>query len=319
MSTIDLRPLRADDLPAVCALHNRSEAHDGVPRVLPLEELQEELDDVHIVFATDTRLALVDGQLAGYAYTTHLPSEVKEERCYVFGEVDPAFRRRGVGRALLEWGVDRGSQQLRSSGRALPRYLRVDSYDYIVGAQVLFERAGFVPVRWFEELLRPLTDLPPTIEIDGLRIVPWDHRRSDEIRNEKNTSFLDHWGSTPASPELWRQHVEGFGARHDLSFIALDDHDRVVAHCFNTRYPEDDALIGRRDGWIDSLGTLPEWRGRGVGSALIARSLHAFAADGLTHASIGVDSDNPSGAARLYRNLGFEPQQRSVTWQIVVD
>jgi mycothiol synthase len=87
----------------------------------------------------------------------------------------------------------------------------------------------------------------------------------------------------------------------------------------NTRFPDDDELLGRREGWIDNLGTLPEWRGRGVATALIAHSLHAFAGDGLTHASIGVDSDNPSGAARLYRNLGFEPRQRSVTWQIEID
>jgi len=35
-----------------------------------------------------------------------------------------------------------------------------------------------------------------------------------------------------------------------------------------------------------------------------------------THASIGVDSENPSGAARLYRNLGFLPCQRVITHQI---
>lgn len=316
---IELRPLRAADLPAVCALHNRSEHHDGVPRVLALAELEEELDDDQIRFATDTRLALVDGELAGYAYTVHLPSEVKEERCYVFGEVDPSFRRQGVGQLLMTWAIQRGREQLLSSGRDLPRYLRFESYDYIVGAGVLFERMGLVAVRWFDELLRPLTDLPPIVDVAGLHVVPWDDDRFEEIRAAKNAAFLDHWGSSPISAEMWRHHIEGFGGRRDLSFIALDDDGRVVGHCFNTRFPADDELLGRRDAWIDNLGTLPEWRGRGVGSALIARSLHAFAADGLTHASIGVDSDNPSGAARLYRNLGFEPQQRSVTWQIEVD
>ena len=60
------------------------------------------------------------------------------------------------------------------------------------------------------------------------------------------------------------------------------------------------------------------WRGRGVASTLIAASLHAFAAEGLTHASIGVDSENQSGAARLYRALGFEPVRRTVTHQVQV-
>ena len=70
---------------------------------------------------------------------------------------------------------------------------------------------------------------------------------------------------------------------------------------------------------IDQLGTLAPFRGRGLASQLIVASLHAFAADGLTHASIGVDSESPTGAARLYRQLGFEPVQRAIDYEIVVD
>jgi ribosomal protein S18 acetylase RimI-like enzyme len=112
--------------------------------------------------------------------------------------------------------------------------------------------------------------------------------------------------------------VHGYGSRPDLSFVVLDDRDRVVAHCMNKRFESDDDLIGRSDGWIDSLGTLREHRGKGIASALVAHSLHAFAAAGLTHASIGVDSENPSGAAQLYRRLGFQPQQRSITYEIAL-
>ena len=43
-----------------------------------------------------------------------------------------------------------------------------------------------------------------------------------------------------------------------------------------------------------------------------AASLDAFAAAGLTHAALDVDSSSPTGAARLYRSLGFETAARSV-------
>jgi len=33
---------------------------------------------------------------------------------------------------------------------------------------------------------------------------------------------------------------------------------------------------------------------------------------------IGVDADSPTGAARLYRNLGFTTERRSITHQIEV-
>ena len=328
MTSISLRPIGADDLHAVWQLHVRSEAHDGVPRVFVEEELEEELDDDEVVLATDTRLALVDGRPVGYAYTRWFPSPVRLERAYVFGQVDPEFRGLGVGRELLAWGVARAEEQLRSSGSDLPKVIRVDSYDYIDSAHRLYARAGFTPVRWFEELLRPLDDLPARTTIDGIRIEPWDAARDEEIRLVKNESFADHWGSTPISEESWESLVHGFGGRPDLSFIAIDealiDDDpvagdgAVVGFCLAHRYEADDEAIGRRDGWIEQLGTLAAYRGRGIASALLVESLHAFVAAGLSHASIGVDGDSPTGAARLYRSLGFEPRQRSITHEIAL-
>ncbi len=315
---MELRPVRPDERPAVRDLHQRSFDHDGVPEVLSLEEVEEELDDGHVVLETDTRVAVVDGVIVGTCWAYHLPSDVKEERCYLNGEVEPAFRGNGVGRELLAWGIDRAAELLQSSGSELPKFIRVDAFEFIEDAHRLYRRMGFEPIRYMDELLRPLTNLPASREVDGIRIVPWPADRDEEIRLEKNAAFADHWGSTPTSPKHWEQAVHGYGSRLDLSFIAVDDHDRVVGHCLNRRYPEDDELIGRSDAWIDSLGTLAEWRGRGIASAMIIRSLRAFAADGLTHASIGVDSANPTGAAELYRSLGFNRHQRSITHQIQI-
>ncbi len=285
---------------------------------MQLAELEEELDDERVVLATDTRVALVGGQPAGYAYTYHLPSEEREERCYVFGTVDPPLRRLGVGTALMSWALPRAEQQLRSTGRSLPRYIRTDAYDFIVGAHQLYESMGMRPVRYGEELLRNLEALPPIPDTSQVAIVPWPDGRDEEIRQAKNAAFADHWGSTPTSVHGWEQAVHGYGGRRDLSFIAVDPAGRVVAHCLNKRFPTDDDLLGRKDGWIDNLGTLREWRGRGIASALIAHTLHVFAAEGLTHASIGVDSQNPTGAAQLYRSLGFEPVNRSITHETEV-
>ena len=63
---------------------------------------------------------------------------------------------------------------------------------------------------------------------------------------------------------------------------------------------------------------LREWRHRGIGSALIERSLRAFAAEGLTHAMLGVDTENQTGAVALYRALGFEPLTQSTTFELAV-
>ena len=318
VSTAALRPLNATDLAAVCAILNAAHGHDDVPEVVELAELEEEFDDEHVRFATDTCAAVRDGAIVGFAYTMYLPSEVREERCYVFGAVHPQHRRSGVGTALVQWGVRRATEQLLSSGREIPAFVRTDTSSMNTDAARVYAAAGLSPVRYHDELLRPLTDVPPLTTVAGVRIVAWPDDRDDDIRRAKNVAFNDHWGSTPTSSHHWQQMVRGYGARPDLSFVALDDDDQVVAHCLNKRFPADDELTGRRTAWINNLGTLPEWRGRGVASALIAASLNAFAAEGLTHASIGVDSENPSGAARLYRALGFEPVRRTMTHQLEI-
>jgi ribosomal protein S18 acetylase RimI-like enzyme len=314
---IELQPAHADDIARMCELLRRAEVHDGVPRLTETDDLREVMGANNVALPTDARLACVDGQLAGYVYTYYLPSDRRLERCYIFGTVDPAWRERGVGRTMLRWGIERATAQLRSSANDLPKYIRVDGYDSVESAHRLFARMGFTRVRWFDELLRPLDTVPDRQHVEGIEIVPWPAGRDEEARQMKNLAFDDHWGSTPTSAENWQSNVHGYGGRPDLSFVAIGQSTgRIVAVCVNHRYESYDEVIGRREGWIETLGTLPEWRGRGLASALIVQSLHAFVDAGLTHASIAVDSANPTGAARLYRALGFEPHHRSITHEI---
>jgi GNAT superfamily N-acetyltransferase len=57
-------------------------------------------------------------------------------------------------------------------------------------------------------------------------------------------------------------------------------------------------------GAIQNVGVLPEWRGRGLGRALLLKALHGFYATGLGRAILEVTAHNED-AVRLYRRLGF--------------
>jgi mycothiol synthase len=315
------RPLTPADAPELCELIARSEQFDGVPRVLELDELVEEMSSSatdlpgRSLVATDS----ATGAILGFTWVQFRHADAVEQRCHIDGVVDPQHRDQGIGRALVQFAVERSRAVLEAIDDDLPKYIRLATYDYIESAQRLAARMGFTLVRYFEELLRPLTDLPGRERIDGLRLSPWLVDREDDALITKNTAFLDHWGSVPSSSDAWREQLHGYAGRPDLSFVAIDEAtDEIVGVLVSGRYPCDDELLGRRDGWIHTLGTLRAWRGRGVGSALIIEALHAYAAAGLTHASLGVDTENPSGAGRLYRALGFERAQRTVIFQIEV-
>ncbi|HNP85800.1 MAG TPA: GNAT family N-acetyltransferase, partial [Kouleothrix sp.] len=52
------------------------------------------------------------------------------------------------------------------------------------------------------------------------------------------------------------------------------------------------------------VGVVPEWRGRGLGAALVAEVLRRAQAGGAQAIMLDVNVNNP-GAARVYARLGF--------------
>ncbi|WP_201391081.1 GNAT family N-acetyltransferase [Ktedonobacter sp. SOSP1-85] len=58
-------------------------------------------------------------------------------------------------------------------------------------------------------------------------------------------------------------------------------------------------------GWVNTLAVAREWRGRGVGLALLQHAFGEFARRGLQRASLSVDAQNLTGATRLYQRAGM--------------
>src|SRR5437762_9396458 len=95
--------------------------------------------------------------------------------------------------------------------------------------------------------------------------------------------------------------------RFDLSWLAEVDAEpgKIAGFCIcevmNTRNKRN----GRLDGWIDILGTIRDWRKKGLGRALLLHGLHSLRSAGLETAMLGVDSESLTGATRLYESVGF--------------
>jgi mycothiol synthase len=110
-------------------------------------------------------------------------------------------------------------------------------------------------------------------------------------------AFADHWGHLPISFEEWlHAHIR---ETHDLAlwFLAFaGDELAGVALCRPT--PD-----GR--GWVRTLAVAREWRGRGLGSALLRHAFGAFWQRGITSVGLGVDSASLTGAQRLYEHAGM--------------
>ena len=105
------------------------------------------------------------------------------------------------------------------------------------------------------------------------------------------------------------------------SFIAVDrsgDRARVAGYLRSARYEQDWEALGWREGYTDMLGVLADYGGRGVAPALLTAAMRAYQRDGMEFAAAGVDSDSPTGAVGLYRELGYAPTQGSILYALDV-
>lgn len=320
------RPLQAADARALFELVQAIEAADEPPQRESYEEVVDLFDgdwkDVH----RDSLAGLdADGVLRAFGFVEVRPGDRRTVRAFLRGGVHPAWRGRGIGRALVAWLEGRGRQKLVEAGKELPARLAVFVDEQARDQRRLWAAAGFSPIRWYTDMRRDLAaPLPEGRVPAGLRVVPWTPELDDAVRLAHNEVFADHWGSEPATPESWKHHAHFVPS---WSFVALsDDGDPaegadhggpvVAGYLVSSRFEQDWEPLGYTYGYTDLLGVRRPWRGTGLASALLRHAMEAYRADGMQYASLGVDTANPSGAHGLYERLGYEATHGSVLYSV---
>ena len=312
------RRLGDGDFEALADLLNRCWAFDGLTERTTAADEANEL--AHLNGFDRTRDALVgdlEGHLVAHARTNR---EIRADGVVLLRHhcaVDPSLRRRGIGRALLQHGRDR----LREATLALdpagaPRVYAAWCAEGEAGDVALLTAEGYAPVRAFFEMERPMLDNLPDLSLPaGIEVRPLtDRATAQRVLDAADEAFRDHWGHRDATESDVLAILDG--PHTDLSLWQVAWAGVEIAGIVQPSiHAEENAAIGRHRGWLDSVAVRRPWRGRGLASALMVRGMHALRERGMTSAGLGVDSENPTGALRIYERLGFEVTQRFLVFR----
>lgn len=299
--TVELRPPRLDEAAAIAALANRvtgelfgerDETEVTVRQWLQAPELDPELD---------IQVAVVGGELAGYADLS--PSG--EPKLWVDFRVPPSVGD-DVRDALLTWAERRARERKGSLVRGVTR-------DSDLRTKAAFERHGYELIRNSYRMRIELTEPPPQPEWpEGVSVRPASEA---DVRTAYETyleTFEDTWEFDRHPFDEWRYWMVEDGLDFSLWFLAEAGNETVgVALC--KPWEAEEGL-----GWVRVLGVRRPWRRRGLGRALLLHVFGEFHRRGFHAVGLGVDAESLTGAHLLYENAGMRVHRRTEIYEKVL-
>jgi ribosomal protein S18 acetylase RimI-like enzyme len=264
--------LTEDDLPALQGLAQAClDADGGLPTFAEPPMLRSRL------LRAQTLAIREAGRLVAAAGVT-----VEGTTATASGMVAPGVRGRGLGSRLLRWTE-------HHAGHAT---LTVATETLAPDAERLYARHGLVRTFAEEVMRHDLGAVPVVGTPSGVQVVPMTDGRTTDLFHAYAASFAGRPGFVEPSPDEWLDDLESDPDwRRDLSAVVLDSGGVPVG------------FVNVLSRWIDQVGVVPAWRGRGLGAHLVAAVLRALAAEGTEPVWLTVNENNPASA--LYRRLGF--------------
>ena len=164
----------------------------------------------------------------------------------------------------------------------------------------MLESAGFNSVKTYWPM-RWEGDSPPSLELpEGFRLRAFQLDKDERTLTElQNAAFGEHWGFCPNTVEEISARVR-FKRCDPEGIVFIVENGRVAGYNWTLRASTDTKSIG----WIAMTGVHPDYRGRGLGRAVVVAGIDYLKSKDVDGVELEVDSENKP-ATGLYLGLGF--------------
>lgn len=261
---------------------------------------------------TDMIFAEVDGKPVGYSRVDWYPEDGGDYVYFALGWIDPAWRRKGIGTAILKHNERRIREIATGHPRQATKWYQNDYESQQVGTAALLKANGYQEVRWGYRMTRPIGDplpeapMPPGIEVrpvveDQVRLV-WDALQD---------AFSESWGFSRGDEEDYQRFLSDPTFDPSLWVVGWAG-DEVAGMVLNFVNPEEDQEYGRKRGWTEGICVRKPWRRQGLARSLLVQSILRFREMGYDETALGVDTQNPNQALNLYQGVGYGIEHKGI-------
>jgi len=301
-----VRPPEMDDLEAVHKLIEACDiADDGKPDIT-LDELRTEWQGPNFDMENDAwMVSAPGGRVVGYADM----GQREHTRVYALVRVLPEYVDRGIVEPLFDLSEQWARQQIPQAKPEARITLNHFASSRNQKEQRLFEQLGMKEIRRHWRMEIELDEAPPEPhwpeQVFVRTFVPGRDERA--VFDTDDEAFQDHWGHLPGNFEEWKHWtVERENFDPSLWFLAFDGVEMAgISLC---TYQLD-------SGWVDTLAVRRPWRRKGLGMTLLLHSFGEFYRRGTHKVGLGVDSQNLTGATRLYKRAGMHVARESIAFE----
>jgi mycothiol synthase len=313
------RPATFDDLPEAVEMFNAAERELHGNDIFTLERYEQEWRIPGLNLETDTRVVFApNGDLVGLVEVWDVLNPPVHP--WLWARVDPDYQNQGIGSALMEWALIRARSaeaRLDTDIRLAPRAGTVTTH---LQSTALLQNLGMVPIRYSWTMMIEMASPPPSPRWPAaISLRTYDHPEdAEKIFRAQDEAFRDHWGYVDGNyDEDFAQWQHALFKIHEpdpkLWFLAEDgDEIAGLAICFP--HADEDPEMG----WVEVLGVRKPWRQKGLGLALLRHAFGVYYQRGLRRVGLGVDSQNLSGATRLYQKAGMHVHREHVIFEIEI-
>jgi len=309
----------AEDYPKMVAVIAASAEADKIERVDTVEDVANGY--AHLVNCDpyqDMLFAEVNNEVIGYS-RGFWRQEDNGPRIYgSVGFLAHAWRHKGIGASMFRWIENR--MRVIAESHTVKETSLLESFvtDGNIGLAALLEKNNYKPIRYMVDMVRPdLENIPDFPMPDGLEVRPAMPEHHRAIWDADTEAFRDHWGYAEPTEEdyqAWLGNKIIF--QPQLWQIAWDINTNEIAGQVRTFInTAENEKYNRKRGYTEFISVRRPWRKRGLARALIVRSLRLQKEQGMTESALGADSENISGATRVYEDCGFQVTKRNTIYR----